>query len=98
MKFNCEYKCLKNKKNLLGSFINSKYGTHIFNVYTRRIISRNHNVTLAPDSKKYVMKPGDVKFYNVGDVHSPIRKEPVRLLRIEGKNLDNEKRSKIKEL
>tara|TARA_B100001989_G_C24550849_1_gene474557 strand:+ start:1914 stop:2933 length:1020 start_codon:yes stop_codon:yes gene_type:complete len=49
----------KNKKNLLGSFINSKYGTHIFNVYTRRIISRNHNVTLAPDSKKYVMKPSN---------------------------------------
>ena len=30
------------------------------------------------------MKPGDVHFYGVGNVHSPVRKEPVRLLRIEG--------------
>jgi len=49
----------KNGKNLIGSFINSTHGTHIFNVYTRRIITRNHNVTLAPDSKNYVMKPSN---------------------------------------
>ena len=42
------------------------------------------------------MKPGDVHFYAGGDVHSPLRKEPVRLLRIEGVNLDNIKRSNIK--
>jgi hypothetical protein len=47
-------------------------------------------------NKKYTMKPGDVHFYAVGDVHSPVRKEPVRLLRIEGVNLDNIKRSNIK--
>jgi len=64
------------------------------------ISSANHYLTKkeVKEIKKYVMKPGDVKFYNVGDVHSPIRKEPVRLLRIEGKNLDNVERSKIKEL
>jgi hypothetical protein len=42
------------------------------------------------------MKTGDVHFYGVGDVHSPLRKEPVRLLRIEGINLDHIQRSNIK--
>ena len=46
--------------------------------------------------KTYTMKAGDVNFYDVGHVHSPVRKHPVRLLRIEGANLDNIKRSKIK--
>ena len=62
------------------------------------IVKQDNDIKLVKEIKKYVMKPGDVKFYNVGDVHSPIRKEPVRLLRIEGKNLDNVERSKIKEL
>lgn len=44
----------------------------------------------------YTMKAGDVRFYNVGQVHSPVRNDPVRLLRIEGVNLDNVKRSNIK--
>lgn len=49
----------KNDKNLLSSFINSTNGNHIFNVYTKRIISRNHNITLASDNKNYVMKPSN---------------------------------------
>ena len=44
----------------------------------------------------YTMKAGDVHFYDVGQVHSPVRNDPVRLLRIEGVNLDNVKRSNIK--
>jgi predicted metal-dependent enzyme (double-stranded beta helix superfamily) len=43
----------------------------------------------------YVMKPGDAHFYDVGDVHSPKRTAPTRLIRIEGANLDNVTRSKI---
>jgi hypothetical protein len=62
------------------------------------IVKQENDIKLVKKIKKYVMKPGDVKFYNIGDVHSPVRKEPVRLLRIEGKNLDNVERSKIKEL
>ena len=46
--------------------------------------------------KTYIMKAGDVHFYDVGHVHSPVRKHPVRLLRIEGANLDNIKRSNIR--
>ncbi|MDC0092682.1 hypothetical protein OAI86_00015 [Alphaproteobacteria bacterium] len=46
--------------------------------------------------KKYIMKAGDVHFYDVGHVHSPVRKDPVRLLRIEGDNLDHITRSNIK--
>ena len=45
--------------------------------------------------KTYTMKPGDVRFYDVGVVHSPHREEPVKLLRVEGKNLDKVQRSKI---
>ena len=35
-------------------------------------------------------------FYDVGTVHSPRREAPVKLIRIEGKNLDHVKRSNIK--
>jgi len=43
-----------------------------------------------------VMKPGMAHFYQVGDVHAPNRSGKSLLLRIEGANLDNIKRSKIK--
>jgi hypothetical protein len=42
------------------------------------------------------MKPGDAHFYDIGDVHSPRRETPVKLVRIEGANLDHVKRSNIK--
>jgi hypothetical protein len=45
--------------------------------------------------RTYVMKPGDAQFYDVGDVHSPKRIKPVRLVRIEGANLDHVQRSNI---
>ena len=44
----------------------------------------------------YAMKPGDAHLYDVGDVHSPKREAHVKLIRIEGKNLDHVKRSNIK--
>jgi hypothetical protein len=46
--------------------------------------------------RTYVMKPGDAHFYDVGDVHSPRRERPSKLIRVEGENLDNVKRSNIK--
>ncbi len=46
--------------------------------------------------KTYLMKPGDAHLYDVGAVHSPKREAPVKLIRIEGKNLDTVKRSNIK--
>ena len=46
--------------------------------------------------KTYQMKPGDAHLYDVGDVHSPKREAPVKLVRIEGKNLDHVQRSNIK--
>ena len=42
------------------------------------------------------MKPGDAHLYDVGDVHSPKRDAPVKLIRIEGQNLDLVQRSNIK--
>lgn len=51
--------------------------------------------TLVRPRKIYVMNPGDAHFYDVGDVHSPKRTAPTRLIRIEGKNLDEVTRSNI---
>ena len=52
--------------------------------------------SLVEPVKTYAMKPGDAHLYDVGVVHSPDRKAPVKLIRIEGKNLDHVKRSNIK--
>jgi hypothetical protein len=52
--------------------------------------------TLVKPVKTYFMKPGDARLYDVGDVHSPKRDAPVKLLRIEGKNLDRVERTNIK--
>ena len=62
------------------------------------IIEKNNldDVVNVKSKKTYIMKAGDVHFYDVGHVHSPVRKHPVRLLRIEGANLDNIKRSNIR--
>jgi hypothetical protein len=46
--------------------------------------------------KTYAMNPGDAHLYDVGAVHSPKRDAPVKLIRIEGANLDHVKRSNIK--
>jgi len=52
--------------------------------------------SLVEPVRTYLMHPGDVQFYDVGMVHSPKREAPVKLIRIEGKNLDKVKRSRIK--
>jgi hypothetical protein len=52
--------------------------------------------SLVEPVRTYVMKPGDAHFYDVADVHSPRREAPVKLIRIEGRNLDHVKRSNIK--
>ena len=56
---------------------------------------RGDSPTLVRPRKTYVMNPGDAHFYDVGDVHSPKRTAPTRLIRIEGKNLDEVTRSNI---
>src|ERR1700680_737613 len=52
--------------------------------------------SLVEPARTYVMKPGDAHFYDVADVHSPRREAPVKLIRIEGQNLDHVKSSHIK--
>src|ERR1700731_817849 len=52
--------------------------------------------SLVEPVRTYVMKPGDAHFYDVADVHSPRREAPVKLIRIEGRNLDHVRRSNIK--
>ena len=52
--------------------------------------------TLVEPGKTYIMRPGDAHLYDVGEVHSPKRDAPVKLIRIEGENLDRVQRSNIK--
>jgi hypothetical protein len=39
--------------------------------------------------RDYTLTPGSARIYNEGDVHSPWRNGPTRLLRIEGRNLEH---------
>ena len=43
--------------------------------------------------RSYRMEPGDAHVYAPGDVHAPYRDAPTRLIRIEGTNTDNVKRT-----
>ncbi len=52
--------------------------------------------SLVEPTNVYVLKPGDAHFYDIGVVHSPKRDGLTKLVRIEGENLDNIKRSNIK--
>ena len=63
-----------------------------------RIVKRGEGDApiLVEQDKTYLMKPGDSHLYDVGAVHSPNRRGLTKLVRIEGKNLDNVKRSNIK--
>jgi hypothetical protein len=47
-------------------------------------------------ARTYLMRPGDVEFYDTGTVHSPKREAPVKLIRVEGENLDRVRRSNIR--
>jgi predicted metal-dependent enzyme (double-stranded beta helix superfamily) len=43
--------------------------------------------------RNYTLKPGMAHVYNEGDLHSPRRAGPTRLLRIEGTNMEKVKRA-----
>ena len=43
-------------------------------------------------ARSYTLEPGMAKVYDEGDVHSPRREGPTRLIRIEGQNTDRIKR------
>ena len=51
--------------------------------------------SLVEPAKTYLLHPGAARLSDVGDVHSPKREAPVRLIRIEGQNLDRVQRSRI---
>ncbi len=42
--------------------------------------------------KDYVLTPGTAYLYNEGDLHSPRREGPTKLIRIEGRNMERVKR------
>jgi hypothetical protein len=43
-------------------------------------------------ARSYPLRPGDAHVYNEGDVHSPRRDGPTKLIRIEGRNVERIKR------
>jgi len=47
-------------------------------------------------SRTYTLKPGMLRLYNEGDLHSPRRDGPTRLIRIEGTNMEKVKRFEYK--
>jgi hypothetical protein len=49
-------------------------------------------------ARQYSLKPGMAHVYNEGDLHSPSRSGSTRLIRIEGKNLDNVRRLAYEEV
>ena len=42
--------------------------------------------------RSYALKPGMARLYNEGDLHSPRREGPTRLIRVEGMNMDKVRR------
>lgn len=46
------------------------------------------------EARSYRLVPGDAHVYNEGDVHSPSRAGPTRLIRLEGINMDRVRRSR----
>lgn len=51
--------------------------------------AREHQAGRVRHVKSYTLKPGMTHVYNEGDIHSPRRDGPTRLIRIEGRNMDN---------
>ena len=47
------------------------------------------------EKRKYKLTPGVAHVYNEGDLHSPSRAGPTRLIRIEGTNMEKVKRLKF---
>jgi len=43
-------------------------------------------------ARSYPLRPGDAHVYNEGDVHSPRREGPTKLIRVEGTNMEKVKR------
>jgi predicted metal-dependent enzyme (double-stranded beta helix superfamily) len=48
--------------------------------------------------RSYALTPGTAHVYNEGDVHSPKREGPTRLIRIEGQNMDTVRRLRYEAL
>ncbi len=45
--------------------------------------------------KTYNMQPGDAHLYDIGDIHSPRREGPTKLIRIEGQDTDKVERTPV---
>ena len=48
--------------------------------------------------RAYPLRPGMAKLYNEGDIHSPRRDGPTRLIRIEGRNMEGQPRGTFEQV
>src|SRR5919204_1154801 len=48
--------------------------------------------------RAYPLSPGMAKLYNEGDIHSPRRDGPTRLIRIEGRNMEGQPRGTFEQV
>jgi len=67
-------------------------GETVMTDYTRVARPSDGQPGKARRVKDYTLKPGMAYLYNEGDLHSPRRDGPTRLIRIEGKNMDKIRR------
>ena len=49
-------------------------------------------------ARSYTLEPGMAHVYNEGDLHSPRRDGPTRLIRVEGQNMDKVRRLKYEKI
>jgi hypothetical protein len=49
-------------------------------------------------ARSYTLEPGMAHVYNEGDLHSPRRDGPTRLIRVEGQNMDKVRRMKYEKV
>ena len=55
----------------------------------RSLLATSNEPGIVEKVAEYMMLPGDAVVYNEEDLHSPRREDTTRLIRIEGKNLEN---------
>ena len=68
------------------------FGETVMTDYAPVVRPSNGRPGKARRVKDYTLKPGTAYLYNEGDLHSPRRDGPTRLIRIEGQNMDKVRR------
>ena len=73
-------------------------GTTVMSDWTRVEQATEDKPGKVRHAKSYTLEPGMAHVYNEGDLHSPRRDGPTRLIRVEGQNMDKVKRLKYEKV